>query len=125
MQTRLTHCMTLLRQLTDNLLHRFVSTSLKKRWGRVGKKAGLQVLPTLKTQGLDFPEGPVVKYPPADAEDTGSIPGAGRSHTSQGNEACRQLLSLRTQEPACHNWREAQVLQQRSRVLQRRPNTAK
>ena len=85
MQTRLTHCMTLLRQLTDNLLHRLVSTSLKKRWGRVGKKAGIQVLPTLKTQGLDFPEGPVVKYPPANAEDTGSIPGLGRSHMLWGN----------------------------------------
>ena len=29
----------------------------------------------------DFPGGPVVKNPPANTEDTGSIPGPGRSHT--------------------------------------------
>ena len=28
----------------------------------------------------DFPGGPVVKNPPANARDTGSIPGLGRSH---------------------------------------------
>ena len=30
-----------------------------------------------KTNKCDFPGGPVVKNPPANAEDTGSVPGAG------------------------------------------------
>ena len=29
---------------------------------------------------MDFPGGPVVKNSPANSEDTGSIPGPGRSH---------------------------------------------
>ena len=33
----------------------------------------------------DFPGGPVVKSPLANAEDTGSIPGARRSHTPWNN----------------------------------------
>ena len=33
----------------------------------------------------DFPGGPVVKNPPASAEDTGSIPSLGRSHRLQGS----------------------------------------
>ena len=33
----------------------------------------------------DFPDGPEVKNSPANAGDTGSIPGPGRSHISQGN----------------------------------------
>ena len=36
-------------------------------------------------KGLDFPEGPVVKNPPANAEDMGSIPGPGRCHMPSGN----------------------------------------
>ena len=32
----------------------------------------------------DFPSGPVVKNPPANAGDTGSIPGPGRFHVPQG-----------------------------------------
>ena len=41
----------------------------------------------------DFPGGPVVKNPPANARDTGSIPGLGRSHMLWGNWACvPQLL---------------------------------
>ena len=34
---------------------------------------------------LDFPGGPVVEKPPANAEDTGSIPGLGRFHMPQRN----------------------------------------
>ena len=42
----------------------------------------------------DFPGDPVVKNLPANAEDTGSISGPGRSHMSKGNWACAlQLLS--------------------------------
>ena len=33
----------------------------------------------------DFPSGPVVKNPPANARDTGSTPGPGRFHMQQGN----------------------------------------
>ena len=41
----------------------------------------------------DFPGGTVGKNPPANAGDTGSIPGPGRFHMVQSNEACvPQLL---------------------------------
>ena len=36
---------------------------------------------------MDFPAGPVVKNPPANAGDMGSTSGPGRSHMSQGNKA--------------------------------------
>ena len=43
-----------------------------------------------------FPGGAVVENLPADAGDTGSCPGLGRSHTPRSNEAREpQLLSLR------------------------------
>ena len=38
-----------------------------------------------KEKEEDFPGGPVVKNPPANAGDTGSIPGLGRFHMPQGN----------------------------------------
>ena len=50
----------------------------------------------------DFPCGAVVKNLPASAGDTGSIPGWGRSHMLQSNQArAPQLLSLhsRAHEP--------------------------
>ena len=34
---------------------------------------------------LDFPGGPVVKNPPSNAGDTGSIPGLGRPHMLRGS----------------------------------------
>ena len=40
---------------------------------------------TLKKPFRDFPGGAVVKNVPANAEDTGSIPGPGRSHMSRSN----------------------------------------
>ena len=48
----------------------------------------------------DFPGGTVVKNPPANAGDTGSIPGPGRSHM------CAEQLSPQatTTEPASHNY---------------------
>ena len=43
---------------------------------------------------VGFPGGPVVKNPPANAGDTGSIPGPGRFHMPQGSWAHEpQLLS--------------------------------
>ena len=45
---------------------------------------------------LGFPGGAVVENPPANAGDTGSSPGLGRSHMPQSNWAREpQLLSLR------------------------------
>ena len=37
------------------------------------------------TKRQDFPGGAVVKNPPANAGDTGSSPGPGRSHMSRNN----------------------------------------
>ena len=39
----------------------------------------------LKRNQQGFPGGPVVKNPPANAGDTGSIPGLGRSHVLKDN----------------------------------------
>ena len=38
-----------------------------------------------KFRSWDFPGSPVVKNPPANAWDTGLIPGLGRSHMPRGN----------------------------------------
>ena len=38
-----------------------------------------------KLKQKDFPGGPAVKNPPANAGDMGSISGLGRSHMPQGN----------------------------------------
>ena len=43
------------------------------------------------------PSGPVVKNPPANAGDMGSIPGPGRFHMPWGSKARTQLLSLCSQ----------------------------
>ena len=51
---------------------------------------------------MGFPGGAVVKNPPANAGDTGSSPGLGRSHMPRSNWArAPQLLSLhsRAHEP--------------------------
>ena len=46
---------------------------------------------------MDFPDGTVVQNPPANAGDTGSSPGPGRSHMPWSNKAhVPQLLSLRS-----------------------------
>ena len=56
-----------------------------------------------------FPAGAVVENPPANAGDTGSIPGLGRSHMPWSNEArAPQLLSL------CSRAREPQLLSLRA-----------
>ena len=39
----------------------------------------------LNVYAQDFPGGPLVKNPPANAEDTGSSPGPGRSHMPWSN----------------------------------------
>ena len=57
------------------------------------------------TINRDFPGGAVVESSPANAGDTGSIPGPGRSHMPRSNSACvPQLLSL------CSRARKPQLL---------------
>ena len=49
---------------------------------------------SLKIFNLEFPGDPVVKNPPANARNMGSIPGPGRFHMLQGNlHNVPQLLS--------------------------------
>ena len=52
---------------------------MRKRGGRVLRGRGI------KCENLDLPGGPVVKNPPASAEDAVLIPGLGRSHTPRYN----------------------------------------
>ena len=49
----------------------------------------------------DFSGGPVDKNPPASAEDTGSIPGPGRSHMPQSNSVL-VLQRLTPMQPRAH-----------------------
>ena len=68
----------------------------------------------------DFPGGTVVKSPPANAGDTGSIPGPGRSHMPQSNEArAPQLLILRSRA------RKPQLLSPRATTTEARTPRAR
>ena len=68
----------------------------------------------------DFPGGEMVKNPPANAGDTGSSPGPGRSHMPQSNQACApQLLSL------CSRAREPQLLSPRATATEARTSRAR
>ena len=87
-----------------------------------------------------FPGGAVVENPPANAGDTGSSPGLGRSHVPRSNWAREpQLLSLRVWS-LCSATREAAIVRgpriamksgphlpqlERALTQKRRPNTAK
>ena len=95
---------------------------------------------TYKTESLGFPGGAVVENPPANAGDTGSSPGLGRSHMPRGNWAREtQLLSLRVWS-LCSATREAAIVRgprtamksgpylpqlEKALAQNRRPNTAK
>ena len=57
-------------------------------WAGFCRTLGANITPTL----LGFPGGSVIKHPPATAEDTGSVPGLGRSHM----HAREQLSSCTT-----------------------------
>ena len=69
-------------------------------------------------EGWDFPGGSVVKNPPANEGDAGSIPSLRRIHMPQSNKACAPQMSVPMrsrarapqQKPA---QREAQALQLR------------
>ena len=104
---------------------------------------GLEVLPLkflYKKKNVGFPGGAVVENLPANAGDTGSSPGLGRSRmprSSWGREP--QLLSLRLWSP-CSATREAAIVRgprtamksgprlpqlEKALAQKRRPNTAK
>ena len=85
----------------------------------------------------DFPGGSVVKNPPSNAGDAGSIPGRG---TKIPHATGQLSLRTTTTEPSCHSWREACALllekpschseepichNERSHVPQLRPDAAK
>ena len=88
---------------------------------------------------MGFPGGAVVENLPANAEDTGSSPGLGRSHMPQSNWAREpQLLSLRVWS-LCSATREATIMRgprtamkngphlpqlEKALTQKRRPNTA-
>ena len=60
----------------------------------------------IKISLLGFPGSPVVKNPPCNTRDTGSIPGPGRPHMRRGNQpGAPQLLSQ------CSRARELQLLE--------------
>ena len=93
-----------------------------------------------KSFGEGFPGGAVVNNLPANAEDTGSSPGLGRSHMPRSNWAREpQLLSLRVWS-LCSATREAVTVRgprtamksgpsspqpEKALAQKRRPNTAK
>ena len=83
-------------------LHNIIASHLKRNWL-------LYLHSSLRIPGWGFPGGAVVKTPPANAGDTGSIPGPGRSHMPQSNWArVPQLLSL------CSRAHEPQLLSPRA-----------
>ena len=64
-------------------------------YGYVSSKSVIRII----TEG--FPGGAVVENPPANAGNTGSSPGPGRSHMPRSNSArAPQLLSLRSRARA-------------------------
>ena len=60
-----------------------------------------------KQMGRDFPDGPVVKNPPPNAGDMGSIPGQGTKipHAARqlSPRAARKSLCAATKDPTCCN----------------------
>ena len=57
---------------------------------------------------LDFPGGPVIKNPPSDARDVGSIPGRGTKIPHAAGQlspraTTREKLAHCKEEPTCHN----------------------
>ena len=66
----------------------------------------VSALEEFKSVRRDFPDGAVVKNPPANAGVMGLIPGTGRSHMPQSNWApAPQLLRPACLEPVLHNKR--------------------
>ena len=104
----------------------------------LGKEFSQLLFKSVEVQG--FPGGAVVENLPANAGDTGSSPGLGRSHMQLSNWAHEpQLLSLRVWS-LCSATREAAIVRgprtamksgprspqlEKALAQKRRPNTAK
>ena len=72
----------------------------------MGPESNVSFLKDRKEDTEDFPGGPVVRSLPANAGDTGSIPGLGRSHMMWGSVACGpQPLKPLHLEPVLRNKR--------------------
>ena len=54
--------------------------TIKDRNGMDPAETNRKIYILLKTNCKDFPNGPVIKNPPANTEDTDSIPGRGGFH---------------------------------------------
>ena len=61
-------------------------------------------LMVFKEEVSDFPGGPVVKNPPANTGDTGSIPGLGRFHMARATKPVLQSPRAATTEPMSCNY---------------------
>ena len=92
-----------------------ISASATESWFRHALSTGCLVC--LNTFTLcnykmlqDFPGGPVVRNPPANAGDMGLIPDPGRSHVLQGNKACAPQLE---NSPHSRQLKKAGAQQQR------------
>ena len=107
---------------------------------RRSKIHAISVNRVLERKERGFPGGAVVENPPANAGDTGSSPGLGRSHMPRSNWAREpHLLSLRVWS-LCSTIREAAIVRgprtamrsglrspqlERAHAQKRRPNTTK
>ena len=58
----------------------------------------------IKSRLAGFPGGGVVKNPPANAGDTGSSPGLGRSHMPRSNEASARSEERRVGKECRSRW---------------------
>ena len=99
----------------------WASSNLQKAWVEQKAEKG------------DFPGGPLVQNPPANAGDMGLIPGPGRFHVLQGNEAnTPEVLSPRsraatTEHVCCSNrspWTQNPCSTTREATKMRSPHTA-
>ena len=85
---------------------RFIIDKAKHRFLYVRLKCGYQWITKAKfIVFMGFPGGPVVKNPPANAGDTGSTPGLGRSHIPRANKPVRHSYWACALEPVLCNKR--------------------
>ena len=97
------YCIYLFLNKVDNLIGRTMkkSTSLKHSLTENQFWRKITIKHEREKEKMGVPGGAVVKSPPANAGDTGSSPGPGRSHTPRSNQArAPQLLSLRSRARA-------------------------
>ena len=71
------------KDIKTSVFHMFKKTVCKSMLRDI-KKIRIKIL-EMKTILSNFPGGTVVKNPPANARDTGSSPGPGRSHMPRSN----------------------------------------